>query len=135
MFFFVLNCTNLLDVQDSWKQGERDNRHIERSAKKTRDSQLPVLMITTDAALVMLQLQPYRRTLFESCCQACENMTYDVTTCEVSDSSKFELLLQLPTVRVVAAAISFEALLQHPTSSLFLKLGEKLKLKIKMMLM
>jgi hypothetical protein len=103
MFFFVLNCTNLLDVQDSWKQGERDNRHIERSAKKTRDSQLPVLMITTHAALVILQLQLYSRTLLESSCQACENMT----TCEVSDTSKLELLLQLPTVRVVAAAISF----------------------------
>jgi hypothetical protein len=62
-------------------------------------------------------------------------MTYDMTTCEVSDTSKFELLLQLPTVRVVAAAISFEALLQHPTSSPFSKIGEKLKLKIKMMLM
>jgi hypothetical protein len=57
MFFFVLNCTNLLDVHDSWKQGERDNRHIGRSAKKTRDSQLPVLMVTTHAALVILQLQ------------------------------------------------------------------------------
>ncbi len=128
----VLNCTNLLDVRDSWKQGERDNRHIERSAKKTRDSQLPVLMITTHAALVILQLQLYSRTLLES---SCENMTYDMTTCEVSDTSKFELLLQLPTVRVVAAAISFEALLQHPTSSPFSKIGEKLKLKIKMMLM
>jgi hypothetical protein len=52
----VLNCTNLLDVHDSWKQGERDNRHIERSAKKTRDSQLPVLMITTHAAIVILQV-------------------------------------------------------------------------------